>query len=79
MSRVNNKDSNRYINVYVCEVCNKKCANAETRLAELPSVEQEGEYEGRKMQCKTYQAIGIRFIHFDSSICDKPLYELVEI
>ncbi len=79
MSRVDDKDVSRDINVYVCEVCNKKCSYAETRLAELPCVEQEGEYEENKMQCRTYQAIGIRFIHFDSSICDKPLYELVEI
>ena len=79
MSRVNDKDSNRDLKIRICEVCKKKCAYAEARLAELPCVEQEGEWEENKMQCKTYQAIGIRFVHYDSSICDKTLYELTEI
>ncbi len=79
MSRVNDVNTDRSLDIKVCPVCSKNCVYAETRLAELPSIDQEGEYEENKVACRTYQAIGIRFIHFDKSICDKALYELVEI
>ena len=79
MSRVNNVNSDRKLDINVCAVCNKKCVYAETRLAEMPSIKQEGDTEDSQMECRTYQAIGIRYIHFDKSVCDKPLYELVEM
>jgi len=79
MSRVSDSNVNRTLNIKTCDVCNKKVAYAETRLAELPSIKQEGASEEDVMMCKTYQAIGIRFVHFDESVCDKTLYELTEI
>lgn len=79
MSRVNDINVDKKIDEKVCRVCNKPVAFAEARLAELPPVRQEGDTEEDFMWCRSYAAIGLMYTHYDRSVCDFPLYELIKI
>ena len=55
-----------------CPVCKKNVLHAETRLAELPAIKQEAEMDFS--YCRSYQAIGISYMHYDRTFCDVSLF-----